>query len=339
MEFVPLPIAEAEGLILGHNVAGSGGRRLLRKGKALSAKDIAVLRTLGREVVYVARLAAEDVVEDLAAQRVAEPFAQPGIRLSRPGTGRVNLYAEVRGLLRVDRGLLLELNALDGVTLATLRDHAAVRPGKMVATLKIIPYALPESTVQRAERIAAGGVLRFSELRESRVDLILSGSPGARERIIQGFEGALVPRLEALGARLERGEFIPLEDPADEERLAEAIHARCEAGTDLLILAGETAIMDRFDIAPRAVERAGGDIVCFGAPVDPGNLLLLAYRRQTPILGAPGCARSPKKNIVDLVLPRLLAGDRLTRREIAAFGHGGLLEDVPERPLPRSWLT
>ena len=107
----------------------------------------------------------------------------------------------------------------------------------------------------------------------------------------------------------------------------------------MLILAGETAIMDRLDIAPRAIERAGGSIECFGAPVDPGNLLLLAECDGVPVLGAPGCARSPKANIVDLVLPRLLAGDRLTRRDIAAWGHGGLLEDVPERPLPRSWLA
>jgi molybdenum cofactor cytidylyltransferase len=103
----------------------------------------------------------------------------------------------------------------------------------------------------------------------------------------------------------------------------------------LIILAGETAIMDRYDIAPRAVERAGGKIETVGAPVDPGNLLMLAYLDGVPVLGAPGCVRSPKTNVVDWVLPRLLAGDRLSHIDIVALGHGGLLDDIPERPVPR----
>ena len=154
-----------------------------------------------------------------------------------------------------------------------------------------------------------------------------------------GFRNALAPRLNALGAAIGDVDFTSLDDEAGEERLAETIAQQLDDGADLLILAGETAIMDRHDVAPRAVERAGGEVECFGAPVDPGNLLLLAYRGGKPIVGAPGCARSPKANIVDLVLPRLLAGDRLTRDDVAEFGYGGLLEDVPERPLPRSWIT
>lgn len=134
-------------------------------------------------------------------------------------------------------------------------------------------------------------------------------------------------------------DFVSLDDEAGEERLAAAIGTLLGRGLDLLILAGETAIMDRHDVAPRAIERAGGEVECYGAPVDPGNLLLVAYRGAVPILGAPGCARSPKTNIVDLVLPRLLVGDRVTAADVAALGHGGLLEDVPERPQPRSWLT
>jgi molybdenum cofactor cytidylyltransferase len=110
-------------------------------------------------------------------------------------------------------------------------------------------------------------------------------------------------------------------------------------GLELIVLAGETAIMDRHDLLPRAVERAGGSVECVGAPVDPGHLLMLAYLDETPVVGAPGCARSRKTNIVDWVLPRLLAGERLTRPDIIALGHGGLLEDVPERPTRRDDLT
>ncbi len=169
--------------------------------------------------------------------------------------------------------------------------------------------------------------------------MILSGSPAAEGRIVRGFRDALGPRLAALGAGLGEVDFASLDDDDGEARLAGAIIRQLDGDADLLILAGDTAIMDRHDVAPRAVERAGGEVECFGAPVDPGNLLLLAYRRGKAIVGAPGCARSPKPNIVDRVLPRLLAGDRLSRDDVAELGYGGLLEDVPERPLPRSWIT
>ncbi len=338
MKFESLAIDQAAGLILGHNVTGASGRRLLRKGKELTSGDLAKLAELGRRSVYVARIEPGDVEENAAAERIAAAAAGPGLRRSRSSTGRVNLHARALGLLRIDRRRLGELNASDGVTLATLRHHSAVREGKMVATLKILPYALPEPAVRRAEQTAAG-MLHLSQLPPRRVGLILSGSPGARERIVRGFRDALGPRLDALGAGLGDVDFVPLDEDGGEQRLAAAIVRQLEDGAELLILAGETAIMDRLDVAPRAVRRAGGRVECFGAPVDPGNLLLLAYRGEVPIVGAPGCARSPKANIVDLVLPRLLAGDRLGRGDVAELGHGGLLDDVPERPLPRGRIT
>ncbi len=339
MKFEAVPLDRAAGLILGHNVAGKDGRRVLRKGRELTDRDLATLTAIGRRTVYVARLEPDDVPENAAAERLATAVAGDGLRLSRPSTGRVNVYAHALGLLRVDVERLRGLNASDGVTLATLRGHAVAREGRMVATLKIIPYALPEAAVRRAEETAAG-LLHLSVLPPRRVGLILSGSPAARERIVRGFRDALGPRLDALGASLGDVDFVSLDDDDDgEQRLATAITRQLDGGAGLLILAGETAIMDRHDVAPRAARRAGGEVECFGAPVDPGNLLLLAYRGGVPIVGAPGCARSPKRNIVDLVLPRLLAGDRLTRADVAELGHGGLLEDVPERPLPRSWIS
>ena len=338
MKFETVAVEQAAGLILGHNVTGEGGRRVLRKGRELTEGDVATLTALGRSSVWVARLEPGDIGENAAAERIARAAAGDGLRLSRPSTGRVNLYATSLGLLRVDRRRLRRLNASDGVTLATLRGDTAAREGKMVATLKIIPYALEEAAVRDAEETAAN-LLHLSELPPRRVGLILSGSPSAEERIVRGFRDALAPRLTDLGAGVGDVDFASLDDDAGEERLAAAIARQLDDGADLLILAGETAIMDRHDIAPRAVERAGGEVECFGAPVDPGNLLLLAYRDGKPIVGAPGCARSPKANIVDRVLPRLLAGDRLTRDDVADLGYGGLLEDVPERPLPRSWIT
>lgn len=333
-------MAEAKGKILGHNIAGPDGRRAFRKGKPLTAADVETLRQLGRITVYVAEMEADDVDEDKAARRIALAAQGQGLRLSGPSTGRTNLYATTLGLMRVDVARLIQLNACAGVTLATLPTNTAIKEGKMVATMKILPYAIAETTVRRAEEIAGAGapLLRVDALQSRAVGLILSGSPSARERIVGSFETALRQRLEALGSTITSVDFVSLEEESGESDLVETVQQQVAAGLDMIILAGETAIMDRCDIAPRAVERAGGEVTCFGAPVDPGNLLMLAYLDRVPVLGAPGCARSPKDNIVDLVLPRLLAGDHLTQADIIAFGHGGLLEDVPERPMPRSRL-
>jgi molybdenum cofactor cytidylyltransferase len=339
VKFGPVPLEQAEGKILGHNVTGEGGRRLLRKGKALDGQDLARLRELGRRVVYVAVPEAGDVDEDAAALRVSRAvIGDDGIRLAGPSTGRVNLYATAIGIVRVDVDALERLNEHEGITLATLATGSAVGVGKMVGTTKILPYALDERAVRDVEAAAAGRspILRVEKLPERRVGLVLTGSRGSQERVATGFRGGLEPRIAALGSRLEAVDYVVLEEESGEEALRRAIERQLEAGLDLVILAGETAIMDRHDIAPRAVELAGGEVVCFGAPVDPGNLLMLGYVRDVPVVGAPGCARSPKRNIVDLVLPRLLAGERLVRRDVVALGHGGLLEDVPERPMPRS---
>jgi molybdenum cofactor cytidylyltransferase len=167
------------------------------------------------------------------------------------------------------------------------------------------------------------------------VGLILSGSLSVRERVTQDFQAPLKGRVVALGSSVQFEDYVSLEDETSEAALAAALEGQRRAGAQLIVLAGETAIMDRQDIAPRAIERTGGEVTCFGAPVDPGNLLMIGYLGDVPVLGAPGCARSRKVNIVDWVLPRLLVGDRLTRADLVSLGHGGLLEDIPERPMPR----
>jgi molybdopterin biosynthesis enzyme len=250
----------------------------------------------------------------------------------------VNLVSRQTGVLRVDASRLAQLNSYSGITLATMLSESAVHGGEIVATVKVLPFALPEETVLAAEELAAAGrpMLSVDPLPARQVALIFSGSPSARERVLRGFERPLRSRLEVLNATVAAVEFVPLEDTQDELELSRRLQALVATEIDLVILAGETAIMDSQDIAPRAIVNAGGEVCCYGAPVDPGNLLLLAYLHGVPVLGAPGCVRSPKRNIVDKILPRLLAGDRLTTSEIASWGHGGLVEEVHERPYPRS---
>ena len=340
MKFGPVPLDNAEGKILGHNIAGPDGRRLLRKGKPLKREELAALRRLGRTSVYVAELEAEDVGEDSAARRAAAAAMGGGLRPSGSASGRVNMLATTQGVLRVYAERLARINACQDVTLATLASHTAVRPRQIVATVKIIPFAVPETVIRNVEAIAAanGPLLRVDELRPQPVSLIFSGSLSIREKLAEDF-APLGERVDALGSHVAATDYVSLEDESGEAALADTLSRRCTAGARLIILAGETAIMDRHDIVPRAVERAGGRVECLGAPVDPGNLLMLAYLGDVPILGAPGCARSRKINIVDWVLPRLLVGDRLTRADIVSLGHGGLLEDVPERSMPRSDLV
>jgi molybdenum cofactor cytidylyltransferase len=336
VKFGPVPLAEAAGKILGHNIAGADGKRLLRKGKPLTADDLAALAGIGRQSVYVAELEPGDVDENNAARRVARAIAGPGLRLPGAASGRANALAGALGILRVDAVRLDQLNNLEGLTVATLATHSPVRVSQIVATVKVIPFAMPEATIAEAEAIAAGGapLLRVDPLPARSVSLIFSGSPALRDRLTADF-APLLERLENLGAQVVSLDFVPLEDENGETLLARTLEARRAAGSEMMVLAGETAIMDRHDLVPRAVERAGGHVEALGAPVDPGNLLMVAYLGDVPVVGAPGCARSRKVNIVDWVLPRLLAGDRLTRADLTALGHGGLLEEAPERPMPR----
>jgi molybdenum cofactor cytidylyltransferase len=333
MKFGPVPISEAEGKILAHHISGQNGVHTFRKGKPLIASDIAVLSDLGKKMVLVAELEPGDVDEDMAAKRVALAVCGRNLIPNKPNVGRVNLKSECLGILHVDVERLGLLNEIEGITIATLHSYSVARPRQTVATVKIIPFAVPESRVRIAETIGTGQetLLYLTPLRPKTVALVLCGSRTARQRVIESFESTLRTRVEALNSHIASLYYMSdEEDDLGEYSLMDSINRAMEKGADLILLAGETAIMDQRDIAPRAIERLGGRVVCFGAPVDPGNLMMLAYVGEVPMLGAPGCARSMKPNVIDWVLPRLLTGEHLTRADILALGHGGLLADLPE---------
>ena len=336
MKFAPVPLSNSRGKILGHNIADANGRRLLRKGKPLTDEDLEKLRALGRTSVYVAELEPDDVDENQAARRVAEAICGPGLHIPGVASGRANLLSDEIGVLRIDIKRLMGINECNGITLSTLATHSPVHARQIVATVKIIPYAVPEPVIRMAEEIAAGGeqVVRVDALPARSVGMILSGSTSIHARLISDF-APLKDRIENLGSSVTRTDFVALEDEPDEAALAEMLQQQVASGIGMVLLAGETAIMDSHDIVPRAIERAGGHVESVGAPVDPGNLLMLAYLNDVPVVGAPGCARSRKTNIVDWILPRLLVGDRLTRKDIIELGHGGLLQDIRERGMPR----
>ena len=328
MRFGALPLEEAEGAVLAHSVRT--GKLALKKGRQLTAADIEALRAAGLEEVIAAKLEQGDIEENKAAGQIAEAVAGAHVRIDRPFTGRVNLYAEQAGILVLDRARIDRLNLLDeAVTLATLPAFAGVEPQQMVATAKIIPFAAAASTIAQWRAGAEDGpLLQVAPYRGLDVALIQTRLPGTKETVLDKTVAVTARRIDACGGRL-----------VSEARCAHAVPdlaARIRATeADLVLIAGASAITDRRDVLPAAIEAADGVVEHFGMPVDPGNLLLLARLGDRPVLGLPGCARSPKLNGFDWVLQRLAAGVPVGRADIMAMGVGGLLMEIPTRPQPR----
>jgi molybdenum cofactor cytidylyltransferase len=276
--------------------------------------------------VDVVILEPDDVHEDKAALTLATALQSEELFLSPLAGGRVNLRARMDGLLEVDAERLLELNMLPGITLATRRHHTVLGPRQetdQVGSLKIIPYAVRRRDLDRAVVLASArpGIVEVRPFQQGRrAALLLVGEPAVHERLRDSFLPPTRIRLERLGANL-----VAVEAVTDEGAAITQVAARLARTSDLLIIAGQTSIMDENDTTLRALCQAGAEMALSGAPVEPGNLLALAYFPDTPVLCAPGCARGLKHNVVDLVLPRLLLGDRLERRDIAALGLGGFL--------------
>jgi molybdenum cofactor cytidylyltransferase len=335
MIFGERPVEKAQGTILAHSARA--GSLVMKKGRRLSESDIAALRAAGVASVMVAELEPGDVGEDDAARRLAEAIAGPGLAPKPPFTGRVNLHAAGRGLLLVDRERLDRVNLVsEGLTVATLDPFALVEADGMAATVKIIPFAVPESELARCIEAAKGPepLLKLAPLAGRSAALIQTVLPGTKDSVLDKTAAATRARLEALDSRLA-------DDRRCAHRIEELAHAIADATTQqpgLLLISGASAITDRRDVIPAAIERAGGKVEHFGMPVDPGNLILLARIGEMPVLGLPGCARSPKLNGFDWVLQRLLCGVPVTREDIMRMGAGGLLMEIPSRPQPREGL-
>lgn len=330
MHLETVSLEAAVGHILCHNLADAQGRKAFAKGRVVRAEDLPRLAALGVRGLRVAILAPDDVHEDEAARRLAEAVAGPGLTASAPYAGRVNLCAAYDGPLAVAVEALQAINMIAGLTVATRPTHSLAQAGQALATIKIIPFAVPGADLARAkaEAQASDGVLHVRPLRLRQVGVVLVSSIAARLRVEQGVYPAIAARITALGGVV----LGPITAPPDEDGVARALASLRLRGAELLIVAGETSVVDLDDVTPRAIHLMGGQIEHYGAPVEPGNLLLLAYLapRQSDtaplaVIGAPGCVRSRDRNIVDLLLPRLMAAEPLSRRDIAALGHGGLL--------------
>ena len=318
-----MPINQSVGQVLLHNQTGPNGKKVLKKGQVLTSADVETLDTLGKEAVYVAILDQNDIAENEAAQQLGTALKSDHLTLSTATTGRVNLIATTAGVLKINLTGLLALNEGPGITLATLPTNTVVSPKKIVGTNKIIPYSVSQQDLQTALTIIAeqAPIISLNPFTTKQAVLITTGSEAAQQKVTADFTPALRDRFAAYGAELIEGPYVA----EDEAAISQALQWALNSEADIILMAGETSIMDPDDIAPRAIKAIGGEIIHHGVPVEPGNLLLLAYHGQTPLVGAPGCAKSKHFNVVDMVLPRLASGERLTRRDLIALGHGGYL--------------
>lgn len=332
MIFGPTRLDEADGAVLAHTTRVPG--RVVKKGQRLGPAELSALRAAGVAEVIAARLEAGDVHEDAAAQLLGDALGSENLLPTRAATGRVNLVASHGGLLLADAARVGDVNRVaDSITVATLPDASPVAAGEMVATVKIIPFAVPAATLAAAEQAARrGAALTLHRWRSLRVGLGLTVLPYLKPSVIEGTIEATRTRIEALGGTL----LPPLRCAHETEAAAGLLRQLVAQGAELLLLAGASAVVDRADVGPAAIVQARGAIEHFGMPVDPGNLICLGRIGGVPALVLPGCARSPKPNGIDRVLHRLFAGLPCGSAEIAAMGVGGLLKDVPLRPLQRA---
>ena len=335
MKFGAVPVADALGATAVHSIRQ--GDFVLKKGTKIGPAEIAALIAAGVKEITVARLDPGDVSEDQAAADIAAAIKDGGVHVDRAFTGRCNLFAEKAGVLVIDRNSIDALNRIDeAITVATLLAYKPVVEGEMIATVKIIPFAVTGTACHQAVSAAVKvkPIIRVAPYKVHRVGVVSTVLPGLSPKVIEKTLKITTARIAPAGAKIIAERRVSHEQTA----LAQAIDELLKAGAELVIVFGASAIADRRDVIPAAVEAVGGEIEHFGMPVDPGNLMLIGRARGQAVLGAPGCARSPKENGFDWVLMRLLAGLPVTRADITGMGVGGLLMEIVTRPQPREKL-
>lgn len=333
MKFGEVALDAAAGTILAHSVRLTDG--VLRKGHHIDAGDIIRMRDAGLTAVTVAELEDGDLDENAAALRLAEALHTPGLSAAGGRTGRANLRAEAAGVALIEAETIHRMNSVDeALTIATVRPFDAVSAGQVTATVKLITFGLPAATVDACAAIArAGGPpVRVAPYDTSlKIGLVQTVLPGLKDSIIAKATATTGARLAEMGLAIDHERHCAHDVSAVTDALAEMTAAGC----DIVLVLGASAIVDRRDTVPAAVTAAGGEIDHLGLPVDPGNLMLFARLGPMRVLGIPGSARSPRLHGFDWVLQRLVAGLTVTPDDLTRMGVGGLLKEMPGRPMSR----
>jgi hypothetical protein len=331
-----ISLEEAVGTQLAHDITeirpGEFKGPAFRKGHNVCDEDLCHLQRLGKNHLYVIDLEADEIHENEAAAILAGALAGEGIAWeNNPREGKINLRAAWDGLLQVDVQALAAFNLVDEVMCATLHSHTLVKQGGLVGGTRALPLIMKRAAIERAAAIAAqnGGVVAVKPLKKTRAGLVVTGNEVYHGLIQDRFAPTLTGKIEALGSEVAALEFAP----DDAESIARAIRAHLGRGCDLLLLSGGMSV-DPDDVTRHGIRLAGATEMHYGAAVLPGAMFLVAYLGKVPLLGVPACALHHRITALDLVLPRILAGEHIGKTELAFLGHGGLCRDCPECSYP-----
>jgi len=320
-----VPVKKAVGMVLEHDITrvvpGQFKGRALSRGHVIRKEDIPCLLDLGKEHLYVLDLGKDELHEDEASMRIARALAGPGLGLSKPSEGKVNISVKGRGLLKVDSGALREINSLGDLAVATRHTHTALDNGDCAAGVRTIPLVVSEKLVRAVETIAGDAypVLQVKPFCSFKVGVVVTGSEVFKGRVPDGFGPVVEKKLSMFGSRVIEKTIVP----DKKEAIVRALRRLIQKGAEMLIATGGMSV-DPDDKTPGAIKKLGAEIVSYGMPVLPGSMMLMAYLGDIPVLGLPACVMHARTTALDLCLPRIHAGERITREDMAGLGHGGL---------------
>ncbi len=335
MKLLTINVAEAVGKVLSHDITkivkGEFKGASFRKGHIIKEEDVPELLKLGKENVYILDLEPGDVHEDEAGIRLGTAAAGSGVKWRGPKESRVNLYADCDGLLKINVPAVEAINDLPDVILSTLPNNMVVKKGELLAGTKVIPLVVPEQTVSTVENICrqSGWVIKVMPFQKVKVGVIITGNEVYKKRIRDDFGPVITEKVESFGATVLGIDYAP----DDVEVIAAKVKKMAGDGAGLIILTGGMSV-DPDDVTPNAIRLTGAKVEKYGSPALPGAMFMLAYLGDVPVMGVPACGMFFKVTIFDLVLPRLLAGERVTRKDIVALAHGGLCRSCSQCRYP-----
>ena len=317
-------VEEAVGLPLAHDITeivpGKHKGPAFRRGHIIRQEDVAKLLDVGKANIYVMHLEQDELHEEDAARRLAEAAAGENLELTDPSEGRINLVAKISGLLKVDTDLLYRMNSLGDLMLATLPTNWYVKKGTVVAGTRTIPVVVKKPLIERAEALCREKpIVTLLAMPPKRVHLVVTGSEVFTGRIKDGFGPVVSRKVGEMGSNVESVKITP-DDP---DVIAKHIKEAKQAGADIVLVSGGMSV-DPDDKTPEGIRRSGAKVETHGFPVLPGSMFLMAYLGETPVMGLSGCVLHDPFTAFDALLPRLLAGEKISRADIMAMGHGGL---------------